>query len=168
MDHTKEKRSHQSKFVKQLCYYIIVFTLQMRSAQFQSISKKYSHLFFQLDNSDPSKDHSWRDHHYDWHWGIFSWPHILHCLGNAGNWLGCLRSVSDLQHPLLRSPSFRGDSDYTLICLQSFLLQVSLFNITEKLVVAVFGYEINLVDRSTTGQGRNMFYIFILIQFWFI
>ena len=30
MDHTKEKRSHQSKFVKLLCYYIIVVTLQIR------------------------------------------------------------------------------------------------------------------------------------------
>merc|ERR1719510_1980444 len=29
MDQTREKRSHQSKFVKQLCYYTIVFTLQM-------------------------------------------------------------------------------------------------------------------------------------------
>ena len=27
-----------------------------------------------------------------------------------------------------------------------------MFNINEKLVVAVFGYEINLVDRSTRGE----------------
>ena len=159
MDQTRKKRLHRSKFVKQLCYYTIVFTLQMRSAQHRVFSKRYSHLFLQSDSGDPGNDwSSWRDHHYDWHWGIFSWPHILHCLGNAGNWLGCLRSVSDLQHPLLRSPSFRGDSDYTLICLQSFLLQVSLFNINEKLVVAVFGYEINLVNRSG-GQERNILYI---------
>ena len=31
MDQTREKRSHQSKFVKQLCYYTIVVTLQIRS-----------------------------------------------------------------------------------------------------------------------------------------
>ena len=45
---------------------------------------------------------------------------------------------------------------YTFSCLQLFLLQVSLLNIKEKLVVAVFGYEINLVDCSTRGQERNM------------
>lgn len=43
---------------------------------------------------------------------------------------------------------------------------MNLFNINEKLVVAVFGYEINLVDRSTRGQQRNIWYI--LLQFWFI
>ena len=31
MDKTRDKRPHQSKFVKQLCYYTIVATLQMRS-----------------------------------------------------------------------------------------------------------------------------------------
>ena len=36
-----------------------------------------------------------------------------------------------------------------------FLLQVNLFNLNEKLVVAVVGYEINLVDRTSTGQERN-------------
>ena len=54
----------------------------------------------------------------------------------------------------------------TLICLQSFLLQVNLFNINEKLVVAVFGYEINLVDRSTRGQTRKII-LYILILFCF-
>ncbi len=41
---------------------------------------------------------------------------------------------------------------------------MSLFNINEKLVVAVFGKQIHLVDHSTRGQGGNMFYIFILIH----
>ena len=30
MDPTRERRSHQSKFVNQLCYYIIVVILQIR------------------------------------------------------------------------------------------------------------------------------------------
>ena len=72
-------------------------------------------LSFQSDSGDPGDDNIWRDHHYDRHWWIFPWPHIPHCLRNSGNWLGCLRSGSHLQHPLLCSPSFTGDSRYRLV-----------------------------------------------------
>ena len=41
-----------------------------------------------------------------------------------------------------------------------------MFNLREKLVVAVFGYEINLVDRSTRGQTRKII-LYILILFCF-
>ena len=48
MDQTREKRSHQSKFVKQLCYYTIVVTLQIRSAQHQVFLKRFIIYSFSL------------------------------------------------------------------------------------------------------------------------
>ena len=109
-------------------------------------------LFFQPDSGDPGNDHSWRDHHYDWHWGIFPFHHLHLCLQNSGNWLGCLRSLSHLQHPLLCSPPFTGDQtiQYLIGSLCILWLQVNLLNINEKLVVFIFGSEINLV--TTRGQ----------------
>ena len=47
MDQTREKRSHQSKFVKLLCYYTIVVTLQIRS-QHQVFLKRFIIYFFSL------------------------------------------------------------------------------------------------------------------------
>ena len=44
MDSEKEKRSHQSKFVKQFCYYIIVFILQIRQVKILILFIKLFHL----------------------------------------------------------------------------------------------------------------------------
>ena len=48
MDQRREKRSHQSTFVKQLCYYTIVVTLQIRSAQHQVFLKRFLMYSFSL------------------------------------------------------------------------------------------------------------------------
>ena len=122
---------------------------------FRSGESKYWFLLFnslkQLDRGGSCDDPGWRGHHHGEHCRKTLQIHTVPCLDNAGSWLGCLWPRSNLQSPLLCSASFSGLSVVKLLFLFSFLFQVNVTNIQEKLVVAVVGFEINLVNCSVTG-----------------
>merc|ERR1711879_1017870 len=113
MDQTREKRSHQSKFVKQLSYYTIVFTLQISLTVVTLVET-----------------------------------------GAAGGTITMI-DTKGFSHDLTSSIVFAtlgiGWAAFGLSLLFNILYyalhpsQVDILNIRKKLVVAVVGYEINLV-----------------------
>ena len=105
----------------------------------------------QSDRGCSCDDPGWRGHHYGEHCRKNLQLHTVPCLDNAGSWLGCIWTRSNLQSPLLCSASFSGLSVDKLLFLFSFSFQVNVTNIQEKLVVAVVGYEIDLLNCSVTG-----------------
>ena len=119
MDPKRVIRPHQSKFVKQFFYYIIVYTLQIRRVKILISNVNYLN---QLDGFDSESCDGWtgRGCHHVWHYEKSLQPHPLPYLRNAGSWLGCLRSRSNLQHPLLCSASFSGLSLLQLLFFWNF------------------------------------------------
>ena len=108
MEPERRQKSHQSKFVKQLCYYSIVVCLQIMSVGILSFLNL--NYFFQYKNDSDGSigDPNWKTRHYQRYQR--SWPqlHSLHCFENPGSWLGCLRPFYHFQHRLLRFASFSG------------------------------------------------------------
>ena len=148
MDPKRSKRYHHSKFIKQVCYYTIVLVLQIRSVN--------PHLASLLILSTSAW--LW------WPWSksemVSNWPTLMEWntpsqpAFSSKPWqLGGLLSVS------LSSSTFSTTFCILLRSLQtenhfwyiSSLLQVDISNIQEKLVVALLGYEINLLTFTTRG-----------------
>ena len=109
MDPQRKKKSHQSKFVKQFCYYTIVFILQIRRVEILISIDNYLDQLDSDDSGDDSCDgQGWKGHHFGKHCRRNLHLHIVPCLHNAWSWLGCLRSRTDLQPHLLCPTSFSG------------------------------------------------------------
>ena len=65
MDPTRVKRSHQSKFVKQFCYYTIVVVLQIMLVLSKYFLVVHLKIIPQFDSEVSSIDEDWRDHPHD-------------------------------------------------------------------------------------------------------
>ena len=100
-----------------------------------------------LDRGDSGDDQGWGEHRYGEQCRKNLYLHTVPCLHYAGSWLGCIWSGSNLQPPLLCSPSFSGLFNFTSFMFTN-LFQVNVTNIKEKLVVSVFGHKIHLVNCS--------------------
>ena len=151
MDPAREKRPHQSKFIKQLCYYTIVVILQLRSA-FSIFSRNIKCLLsltvviILLTSREQNIELIDTD-------GIpleIPVSTFLQTLGIGWAAFGLSLIFNILYYALHPSQVNR----HSLILFEHSwtLLQVNLLNINEKLVVALFGYEINLVDRTSKGE----------------
>ena len=163
MDQTREKRSHQSKFVKQLCYYTIVVTLQIRSV----LSIEYSwywKLFFSLTvaillmttagKSISMYDTKGRRHD-------LKSSTVLMILGIGWVAFSLCLLFNILYYALHPSKVSLKNINKIYLNIIFCFFQVDLKKINEKLVVGVFGYEIKLLSCSVKGQKHDTFrYIF--------
>ena len=71
----------------------------------------------QSDRCGSCDDPGWRGHHHGEHCRKTLQLHTVPCLDNAGSWLGCIWTRSNLQSPLLCSASFSGLSVVKLLFL---------------------------------------------------
>ena len=117
-------------------------------------SKYWFQLFNCLNQSDRGNsgdDQGWRGHQDGEHCRKNLHLHTVPSLHNAGSWLGCIWSGSDLQLPLLCSASFSGLFSLTWFSFTN-LLKVNVTNIKEKLVVRVFGYVFTAMKEEEKAE----------------
>ena len=164
MDHTREKTSHKSKFVKQLYYYTIVASLQMRSVS-TYIGKKYKliDLIFSLTVVTLVMTGAAREtitmidtagYSHD-----LTSSTIFATLGIGWAAFGLSLIFNILYYALHPSQVSYSAVSAVLFKISIFLLKVDLLNIREKLVVAVVGYEINLVEFKIKGIHFNRIFL---------
>ena len=121
MDSTRKQNPHHSKFVKQFCYYVIVFILQIRRVKILISIVNYLNQFDSGDCFQYARPSGKGMGHQDGeHKGKDLRLHTVSSLHNAGSWLGCFHSRSDFQHRLLCSTSFSGLSSLIILDINPF------------------------------------------------
>ena len=102
----------------QICQAVVLLHHRIHSSDqaSQDIDFQLKNYLYQLDSGDSGDHQGWRGHHYGEHCRKNLHLHTVPCLHNAGSWLGCIWSRSNLQLPLLCSASFSGLTSFYIIC----------------------------------------------------
>ena len=155
MDPDGSRKSHQSKFVKQLCYYTIVVSLQIWSVL--NLFKTFFPMFILsmtvliLIETTTGDIITIRDNKGIGH--EIKSTTVLVALG-IGWFAFTLSFFFNILYYALH-PS-QVTLSFLIKYLTIFFLQIDLLNIRDKLVVSMFGYEINLLQWSVKGLEINL------------